>query len=218
MHTKILQRCGIVLITVGALDIGYMIWCIANQISYSSSLNIFALIGGILLFRGGLKTARWVAQLSTFMLVACGGVLLLMPFMYPFGYWIAVFKHDSGFCVSAVIGVAFIALLVWLRQQMTRPEMLQAILAAGLRSPRIKLAVGAGLALPVLLLTLLSFMFHGDTAHEAIRRAEQQLGGGYHYVVTNLQIESNANLKSFNATVAAYNDADLKNVQINWKE
>jgi hypothetical protein len=218
MHTKILKRCGIVLITVGVLDIGYMIWCIANHISYSSSFNIFALIGGIFLYRGGIKTARWVIQLSTFMLVACGVFLLVMPFMYPLGYWIAVFKHGSGFIMSTFITITFFALLVWLRLQMTRPEVSQAILTAGLQPPRIKFAIAAGLALPVLLLALLSFMLHGDTAHEAIRRAEKQLGGEYHYVVTNLQIESNETQKSVNAIVVAYNNADLKNVQINWKE
>lgn len=218
MHTRILKRCGIVLIVVGVLDIGYMIWCIAHQISYSSSFNIFALIGGFLLFRGGLKTARWVAQLSTFMLVACGGFLLATPFLYPLSYWMAVFKHGTGFFMNSVITVAFISLLIWLRKQMVRPEVLSAIQTAGLRPPRTYPAIIAGLVLPVILVTLLSFMCHGDAGQEAIRRAEQQMGAGYHYVVTSLQIESNANQKSVNAIVSAYNDANLKDIQIKWSK
>jgi hypothetical protein len=218
MYTKIIRRCGIVLIVVGVLDIAYMIWCIANQVSYSSSFNVFALVGGILLVHGGLKTARWVAQLSTFMLVACGGILLVMPFMYPFGYFMAVLRHGSGLILSLGFAVALFALLIWVRQQVMHPEVRQAQLAAGLPPPRIKQAVAVGTALPLLIVTLLGFMFRSASAREAIRRAEQQLGGSYRYVVTNMQMQSNMNGKSVFAIVAAYNDTELKSIEISWKE
>jgi hypothetical protein len=218
MHTKILQRCGWVLIVVGALDIAYMIWCIANQIAYSSSFNIFALVGGILLVRGGLKAARWVAALSTFMLAACVIGLLLMPFIYPFGYWLAVTRHGTGMVVGLVIAAALLTLLAWVRQQVMHPEVRQAQLAAGLPPPRIKVPFALGVALPVLLVSLLRFMFRGDSAHEAIRRAEQQLGGNYHYVVTNMQVSSNMKEKSVFAVVTAYNDTEIKSIQVRWKE
>lgn len=45
----VLVRTGKVLITVGVIDIGVMIYCIANEISYSSSFNIFAVIAGFFL-------------------------------------------------------------------------------------------------------------------------------------------------------------------------
>ena len=218
MHANILRRCGYVLIVVGALDIGYMVWCIANEVSYSSSFNIFAVVGGILLVRGGLKTARWVATFSTFMLAACAAALFVMPFLYPLGYWMAVFRHGSGLAGSIVIVAALPALLIWVRQQVLHPAVLQAQLAAGLPAPKIKFATGAGLALPVLLVTLLGFMFRGETAHEAIRRAQQQLGGNYQYVVTNMQMNSNMKETNVFAIVDAYNDTELKSIQVNWKK
>lgn len=218
MYIDILRRCGWVLVAVGALDIAYMVWCIVNQVSYSSSFNVFALVGGILLIKGGLKTARWVAHLSTFMLTACGAALLVMPFMYPWRYWMAVFRHGSGLVVGLIVTVAFFALLVWVWQQVMHPAVRDAQLAAGLPPPRIKLAITAGVALPALIVTLLGFMFHGKSAHEAIRRAEQQLGGNYRYVVTNMQMSSNMEEKHVIAIVAAYNDTELKSIQLNWTE
>lgn len=218
MHANILRRCGFVLIIVGAIDIAYMVWCIANQVTYNSSFNIFALVGGILLVRGGLKTARWVATLSTFMLAACGVTLVVMPFLYPAGYWMAVLRHGSGLVISFVIAASLIALLIWVRQQVLHPAVLQALLAAGLPAPRTKVAAGVGLALPVLLVILLRLILQGDTAHEAIRRAELQLGRKYHYVVTSMQMSSNMKGKSVFAIVTAYNDAELKSIQVSWKE
>ena len=218
MHTKILRRAGFVLITIGAIDIAYMIWCISTGNSYSSSFNIFALVGGVLLVRGGLKTARWVATGSSFMLAACGVVVLVMPFTLPLGYWVAVFKFGTGIGLSMAFAVALLALLFWLRQQMMHPSIREAQLAAGLPPPRTTLPIATGVALPVALITLLGFMFHSDAAHEAIRRAEQQLGGNYHYVITNMQMNSNTKETNVFAVVAAYNDTELKSVQLSWKQ
>ena len=39
---QILHRVGLALIVFGLLDIGLMIYCIFNGVSYSSSFNIFA--------------------------------------------------------------------------------------------------------------------------------------------------------------------------------
>ncbi len=218
MHTKILKRSGLVLIVVGALDIAYMIWCISKGVSYSSSFNIFALVGGILLFRGGLKTARWVATLSTFMLAGCGVAILVVPFMYPLGYWIAVFRFGVGVGISLLVSAVLLGLLYWLRQQMMDPSVREAQLAAGLLPPKTKSAIAAGIILPIALMALLSIMFRGDTAREAMRRAEQQLGGNYHYVVTNMQMSSNMTDKIVVAIVSAYSDTELKSIQVRWKE
>jgi hypothetical protein len=189
-----------------------------NGRSYSSSLNIFAVVSGILLVRGRLKAARWVATASTFILVACAGLLLVMPFMYPIGYWLAVLR--SGITASASITISFLilGLIYWVRQQTLRPEVLGAQEAAGMSTPKTKRAIMAGLALPVFLAALLGLMLNGETAHEAIRRAKQQLDGNYRYVVTSMNMRSHMKEKSVVATVAAYNNAELKSIEVSWKE
>lgn len=76
-HIKILRRVGWLLVVVGALDIGVMIYCITNQIAYSSSLNVFAVVAGIFLLRGSLEAVRYVAWFSAFMF---SGLLLASLF------------------------------------------------------------------------------------------------------------------------------------------
>ncbi|HVU34665.1 MAG TPA: hypothetical protein VHE61_14620 [Opitutaceae bacterium] len=218
MHKPILKRCGIVLIVVGALDIAYMVWCVANDRSYSSSLNIFAVVAGILLVRGSLKTARWVAMGASFLFAAGALAIVALPFMYPIGYWFAVLRHSSGVAATIVIALALLLVLFWIRQQLLRPEVLKAEQDAGVRPPRIRLAATIGAVLPVILVTVLGFMFHGDTAKEAIRRAHQQLSGNYQYVVTSMQMNSTPTEKNVAAVVVAYDDTEVRSILVKWKE
>ncbi len=47
-YRAILKRVGLVLIAVGLCDIIFMIYCVSQGQSYSSSFNIFAVIAGVL--------------------------------------------------------------------------------------------------------------------------------------------------------------------------
>lgn len=218
VYLPILKRCGVVLIAVGALDIAYMVWCIAHDRSYSSSLNIFALVAGILLVRGSLKTARWVAMSASFLFAASALAIVVLPFLYPIGYWLALLRHSSGVAASIVIALALLSVLFWLRQQLLRPEVLKAEEDAGIRPPRVRLAATTGALLPVLLTLVLGLMFHGDTAKEAIRRAHRRLSGNYHYVVTSMQMNSTGTEKHVTAVVTAYNATALRTIPVQWKE
>lgn len=60
------KKAGIVLLIIGIIDVGIMAYCIANKISYSSSFNIFAVIAGVFLIKGRVKTARAVHCFSAF--------------------------------------------------------------------------------------------------------------------------------------------------------
>src|ERR1700733_3594175 len=100
----ILKRAGFVLVAIGSIDFGWMIYCIFNGIAYSSSLNIFAVIAGILLIRGGLKTAgivRWLALLTVSALVS---VAVVFPILQPIGLSLAEIRfHTLGVVTSIVV-------------------------------------------------------------------------------------------------------------------
>ena len=80
-----LKRVGTVLVAVGLLDIGVMVYCVMNGISYTSSFNIAAVIGGIFLRRGSLRAASIVAWLAVLFLTgaSCG---LLFTWLPPTSY------------------------------------------------------------------------------------------------------------------------------------
>ena len=80
-----LRRAGKVLLVVGLLDIGVMIYCIVNDVSYASSFNIFAVIAGLLLIQGSLKAASVVRWFSLFMASALVSVAVVSPALQPLG-------------------------------------------------------------------------------------------------------------------------------------
>ena len=109
-YRSILRRAGLVLVAVGLIDIGWMIYCIVNGISYSSSLNIFAVIAGILLIRGGLRTAGIVRWLATFFVSAFAALVAIFPFLQPVGLTLAEIRFNKvGVVTSVVFSVVFIA-------------------------------------------------------------------------------------------------------------
>lgn len=218
MHAQILRRCGLVLIAVGTVDVAFMIWCIVHRVSYGSSFNFFAVIAGVYLVRGSLKAASAVALFSTFMLASWVAFLLVLPLLYPLGYWIAVLRHHSGMAIAMPVAVALFVLLVWVRKQVLHPTVREARLAAGLSPPKTKLALGVGVAIPLVAVSLGMHMSRGDTAREAMRRAEQQVGGQYQYVLTGLKVSSSSKGRHVSASVAAYNDAELRDVWVSWDE
>jgi hypothetical protein len=54
-----MRRAGLALAAIGLLDIGYCFVAVARGESYSSSLNVFALVAGILVYRGSETAARF---------------------------------------------------------------------------------------------------------------------------------------------------------------
>jgi len=215
---KILKRTGIILIIIGVLDIVYMIWCMMNGRSYSSSFNIFAVIGGVFLVRGSLKAARWISMFLSFTLSACLCGAVTVPFMFPLGYWSAVFRNGVGATLSVLFAIGMLVLLYWLRRELQNPEVVRAQVEAGVPCAKTVQPILAGIGLMMAIVVFLTLLLRGETAREATQRAEQQLGGTYHYVVTSLYIQSNMKEKSVLAVVDAYNDSELKSVQIRWTE
>ncbi len=79
----ILNKTGRVLLIVGLIDVAVMIYCVVNQIAYSSSVNLFAVIAGVFLLRGSLRAASAVRWLSVFLLAALFSLALAWPFVQP---------------------------------------------------------------------------------------------------------------------------------------
>jgi hypothetical protein len=93
----ILTRVGLALITVGIIDIAVMIFCIMNDIHYSSSFNIFAVALGILLVRGNLWAASVVRFFGAFFLASAIAAIAFVPFLQPISLTLAEVRNTSPF-------------------------------------------------------------------------------------------------------------------------
>jgi hypothetical protein len=130
-YLPVLKRVGIVLVFVGLLDIGQMIYCIAKGIYYSSSLNIFAVVAGIFLMRGSLRAAGIVLWYAAFGLTAVCGLLVICPlFVSPRLAYTAVRLYPLWSPISLVFVTAGLGLFYWVVWQLGSESVLAAYVLA----------------------------------------------------------------------------------------
>ena len=207
------KKAGVVLAVIGAIDILFFIYCITNQISYSSSFNIFALLAGIFLIRGGVKTARIVRWFSVFLAVGFAGVLIISPINTPLSLLIAQLHVQPMSVISPYLfGIPLILLLYWVHKQLSTSESLEVLSAAGYKTGKPKSAVYAGAGLVVTIFALLALMLNSESGNKAKELAKQQTGPGYEYHVTQMSLSGG----NGSALVIAYNNNEIKNVVVRW--
>ena len=213
MASDILRKVGWVLVVVGAADIGFMVYCIVNEMNYSSSFNIFALIAGVLLIRGSLRTARAVAWFSAFLMTGFTGAALIFPFLTPLDLWTVQFRHDPiSILYPIVMGVAVIWFVFWVYKNLTSSVVLDAVSSAGLPAKKPVLPFVIGAALVVGLSGMMLVVTRGESAEIAKEKARDQLGASYKYHVTAMNWSGSGG----SATLTAYNDAEIKQVKVRW--
>ena len=214
-HREIMNRVGKVLIIVGLIDIGFMVYCIVKGRGYSSSLNIFNVIAGVFLWRGSLRAARLVARYSAFGLAAgVGACLFLMPFMRPAGLWAAEFYlQPVATSLSVVMMAVLLALLAWTYRELRAPTVLAALVEAGedSRPPTRYFVIGA--ALPLVLAVVFHFTLSGAMGAKAIELAKAKYGVTYQYSPTSIRQGGDHT----EVTLAAYNAHEIRTVTVEWE-
>jgi hypothetical protein len=218
-----LRQVGIVLIVLGLLDIGVMIYCIAKSISYSSSFNIFAVIAGIFLYRGGPKTARTVGFFSAFFIGGFSSMILFFLFTTPLDLlWLQVKLEPGSFLELYLIVFLMLSVLFWVYNRLTQPEVLEAIREAlgkptsKFRTPRAGFFYGV--ALMVFLAVVLALVSQGQMKEKAIGMAKKQVGPNYKFHISGFSMHSSGGTSHYDVDVTAYNDHEIKDVPLEWDE
>jgi hypothetical protein len=207
------RKVGIVLLIIGILDIGVMTYCIANKISYSSSFNIFAVIAGILLMKGGVKTARVVRWFSAFFVIAFVGMIFLFPITMPVQLLVTQIKLNPVVVLgSYAFSLIFIGVLIWVYRQLSTPGALTKLEQAGYKTGKPKSALYAALGLMILGGVLFALLFNSESAEKAKALAKEQLGPAYEYHISSMQSSGNKG----SAVVTAFNSNEIKNIQVKW--
>jgi len=207
------RKAGIVLLVIGILDIGAMIYCIANKISYSSSFNIFAVIAGMLLMKGSIKTARVVRWLSAFFVIAFVLMVVLFPATMPIQLLVTQVKlNPVGMIGLYAFLFIFIGVLAWVYKQLSSANALAALDEAGYNTGKPKSALNAALGILILIGTMIGFMFNSESAEKARTLAKERYGENYEYHLTSLKMSGNHG----SAVVTAYNSEEIKNVKVKW--
>jgi hypothetical protein len=207
------KKAGIVLAIVGAIDILIFVYCIINKINYSSSFNIFSLLAGIFLIKGGVKSAMVVRWFSTFFMVGFIGLLIFIPINTPLSLLVAQLHVQPMLTIGPYLfGIPLIYLLYWVYKQLSSPNSLQLLADDGYKTGKPKSAVFAGIGLVLILFVTLTLMLKGESGLKAKQLAQEQTGPGYQYHVTQMSLSGGKG----SAVVTAYNNSEIKNVVVEW--
>jgi len=217
-HTLILKRVGAVLLAVGVIDIAVMIYCITNQISYSSSFNIFAVVAGVLLLRGNLRAASAVRWFAVFMLSTFITLLIAWPFLQPLDLTLTQIRLNPGAFVATVAFIAFVlAFLFWVAMELGRGPIQAARSKAGRKPRDMRIPAVVGVGSVVVLGVFSTLLLGGDSAERAKSMAEQQVGPGYRFHVSSLSITQNGQGTFGSGVVMAWNDMEIKTIPVHWE-
>lgn len=223
-YKSILKKVGIALIIVGIFDILVMIYCIVNQLNYSSSLNIFAVIAGFFLYRGGLKTAKVVIFFSSFFVTGIIGIPFILPLLTPTDLILTQIKLNpiNSICYFA-IWLVFLFFLIWILKSLTSPAVYNAIYKKGKKTKLFftsqRLGIFLGIVLLATLGTTLPSLLKGENAKMAIAEAQKKIGNGYKFSISSINISSNYGGKTnVYAVVTAYNDTEIKNIEVQFEK
>ena len=223
----ILRRVGIALIAVGLIDIGYMLYCIANHINDLSILGIILLIFGIFLIRGNLRLAGVVTFISAVSATSMVGLLLIfVPFLEPLDLFITQFRLAPWETIGGLaIFLAKSFFLIWIYRQLRSPAVVDARIAAGRSGwpPIVAFIVGA-IGVAVLGIAMQS-MLHGEHASKAIEIVKSQVGPGYKFHVSSLTIQRSGQTGTTGkstqlvwANVVAYKPDEILSVPVEFSQ
>lgn len=214
-YQKVLKRAGIALIIISMLDVLYMAYAVMSGESYSASVNILAVIAGVLLVRGSLRPVRIVTWFCAFILVCFGGVAcVILPMMQPFDLFLTNLKlNPIQVVVKFLIMIGTYAIVVWCYRQLRSPVVQEALKQSGRKHGAPKTAFALGAIVFIALATMMFTVFkHPMERAEAI--AKQQMGSNYKYATESIQWSG----KQGRATVAAYNNDEIKKVEVKWND
>lgn len=217
LDLPILQRAGKVLVAIGVIDIVAMIYFVARGQSYSSSLNIFALIAGIFLWRASLRAASVVRWLGWSMLPAALVVPVVLLARQPLDLTMTEVRlFPLSVFLSTALTVGYVALLLWLVRELGRGAVLAARVAAGRKLRDMRIPMALGLAGSIVALGLIISLLGGERGQRAEVLAAAKLGAGYRYHVNSMSVVSIGGITAVSASVVAWNANAVLTVPVTW--
>lgn len=207
------KKVGITLLVIGGVDILVMIYCIINEIGYSSIFNIFSFIVGIFLIKGSIKAARIVRWSSVFFFIMIIGAVVGASLIMPFDLLKLQIKLNTWSAVGLFLFLLiFLSLMIWIYRQLSTADALRLFARAGYTTDRPLSAYLSGAFLLIVMIGMSTLIGGSESGKKAKELAQQQLGNGFQYYVSSISLSGN----SGQANVIAYSHKEIRKVQINW--
>lgn len=204
---------------LGAVDVAVLVYGAVTGASWSAGLGFFAIAAGFFVMRGSLRVASVVRWAAAF--VASAGVALVgvWPWVQPLDLTLTLARLNPGpVALAAAVSGALLAVLVWMVMQLGSPVVMQARAAAGRPQRRLRIPIALGASLTVALAAIAITFAASATAVKARDMAAAQLGSGYRYHVTALNVRTTPQGTSVRGIVTAWSATEVRNVAVRWDE
>jgi len=204
-----LRRAGLALAVIGVLDIASCALAVSRGRGYSSSLNVFALVAGVMVYRRHIGAARFVVRGLSFLLGGFLLVPLVIPAFTPLRLlWVQMVLFPVPFAEAAAVYVGLIAALYWIRQTVAGVPLYGP--ARRVEPLHRSTAARVGAAIPLGLAVVFPLFMNSAAGRRAVAEARRQLGPHYSFHVTRL----NQSTGGCTATVVAYTDAEIRELEV----
>lgn len=209
MADQKLRRVGSVLLAAGLIDVAILAVCIAMRVSYTSPFSIPTIVAGLFLIRGSKKAATMVRQSAALILASLVTLVVLLPVQQPLSLTLAIVRTDPiDWVLGLIASTAVAGLLVWVVVQLGHAE----------EGARIRLSASVGSVFTFVVVGISFISHHGKTAQYAAILAKEQVGSGYAVSVSSLRIETGRFGTNVSAKVKAWNEWEVKQLSVSWRE
>jgi hypothetical protein len=154
-----------------------------------------------------------------FMLAGFLALAVAWPLMQPMALTQTQVRLSPLSYLTSLAFMAFVlGLLYWLYRELGKAPVQQARAAAGRKARDMRIPAAAGVGVVIFLTVFLSLLLGGESAAKAKSIAEQELGAGYRYHVSSLNIATNSHGKFVSGVVTAWNEKEIRDVPVSWEE
>ncbi|NES07067.1 MAG: hypothetical protein F6K22_32265 [Okeania sp. SIO2F4] len=216
----ILKQVGIVLILTAILNticILYLKVQTQSNSSYSFILNILAVVGGVLLFRGNQKTLQKIRLVAAFLLSRfVSWLFILLPLdLITTELWLTEIRLSPvSFFIPLLIEIITGLAGFWVYTKLKTLSVVGERVMASHSVSTPKLAFILGIVYTMILVVFLQLILRGETGAKAIEIAQIQYGNDYKYHVRGIRWQNN----QVQANLIAYNEREIKPLEVKWSK
>ncbi|MEM9089456.1 MAG: hypothetical protein AAGC93_12010 [Cyanobacteria bacterium P01_F01_bin.53] len=217
--SKILKRCGAILVAFGFLDLAITLYCTINEILYPSKFSfIAAVIAGGALLADNLRAATFVRWFSA---LGFGGLLtfiLTFPFLQPLDLTLTYLRLEPATILPGMVAaVVLLVVLFWVCCELGRKPVQAAMRAARIQPFDIGIAAVLGVLLVGGAVAAVTFLLNGEDVGRIEKLAQQRLGLEYQYHVSSLNVSQGSRGTKVEGVITAWNENEIKQIPINWE-
>ncbi|HSZ11296.1 MAG TPA: hypothetical protein VK759_03925 [Rhizomicrobium sp.] len=215
---SIIKRVGAVVLVLGLIDVGIIVYCIVHGVGYRSSFNIFAVAAGIFLLRGSLRAASIVRVFALFMLCGFLWIPFLLVSLMPWDLVVTTLRVcPERIASNGAQWALFVFLLLWIIQELDRESVRTAMAEAGVKQHGFRRPTIAATVIVAIIGVGATMMLHGETAKHATVLAQEKTGPGYHIFVHALSYRKDGHGAYAAADVYAWNDKGIWDFPVRWQ-